>query len=152
MHLYPKLSSSLPITPALAPISFLCAARSELEQARSRGCSCVGSGHRRLCLTNLGTLKSSPPQTPAHSSRPHAPLPKTLILPAHHACVRPYLCAQLNLSGNYLDQEVAAVLAPAIAVCASLTRLDAGVNDLGEEGKAMLRKAVEGRSGFELQL
>jgi hypothetical protein len=43
-------------------------------------------------------------------------------------------------------------LAPAIAVCASVTRLDVQGNDLDEEGGAMLRKAIEGRSEFELKL
>ena len=35
---------------------------------------------------------------------------------------------------------------------ASLTRLDVKHNPLGEKGRAVLRKAVEGRSGFELKL
>jgi hypothetical protein len=43
-------------------------------------------------------------------------------------------------------------LAPAIAVCASLTQLDVRWNKLGEEGAAVLRKAVKDRSGFELLL
>ena len=43
-------------------------------------------------------------------------------------------------------------MAPAIAVCASLTRLDADLNSLREEDKAVLRNAVEGRSGFKLKL
>jgi hypothetical protein len=34
-----------------------------------------------------------------------------------------------------------------------MTRLDVRYNSLmGEEGKAALRKAIEGRSGFELEL
>ena len=61
-------------------------------------------------------------------------------------------CTQLNLLGNDIGTEGAKALAAGLAANASLTRLDARVNDLGEEGKAMLRKAVEGRSGFELQL
>ena len=56
------------------------------------------------------------------------------------------------MSINNLGPEGAAVLAPAIAVCASLTRLDVEYNSLGEEGRAVLRKAVEGRSEFELKL
>ena len=45
------------------------------------------------------------------------------------------------------------MLAPAIAVCASMMRLDVRNNwGLGEEGKAALRKAIGGRSGFVLQL
>ena len=46
----------------------------------------------------------------------------------------------------------AAALASAIAVMASLTHLDVQFNSLGEEGEAVLRKAVEGRSGLELKL
>ena len=34
----------------------------------------------------------------------------------------------------------------------SLTKLDARFNNLGDEGEAALRKAVEERSGFELKL
>ena len=39
-----------------------------------------------------------------------------------------------------------------ILVSASMTRLDVRYNVLGAEGEAALRKAVEGRSGFELLL
>jgi hypothetical protein len=37
-------------------------------------------------------------------------------------------------------------------VVASMTRLDVRRNNLGEGGKAALRKALQGRSGFELLL
>ena len=60
--------------------------------------------------------------------------------------------SQLNLSANILGSEGAAALAPAIAVCASITSLSLGDNDLCAEGEAVVRKAVEGRSGFELKL
>ena len=53
--------------------------------------------------------------------------------------------------GNYIGPKGAKALAPAL-VRASLTKLDAQYNGLGEEGKAVLRKAVEGRAGFELEL
>ena len=43
-------------------------------------------------------------------------------------------------------------IADALRVCASMTHLDVRANVLGEEGKAVLRKAIEGRSGFELKL
>ena len=43
-------------------------------------------------------------------------------------------------------------IAKALADSASLTRLDVKSNSLGEEGRAVLRKAAEGRSGFELEL
>ena len=43
-------------------------------------------------------------------------------------------------------------MAPAIAVSPSMTRLDVRRNYLGKGGEAALRKALEGRSGFELLL
>ena len=53
--------------------------------------------------------------------------------------------------GWELTSQDAKLLAPEIAVHASLTKLDVRYNSsMGEEGKAALRKAVEGRSGFEL--
>ena len=67
-----------------------------------------------------------------------------------HVCYR----SQLNLSVNGLGPEGAKALAPAL-VRSSLTKLDARYNfsmvDL-DEGNAALRKAVEGRAGFELEL
>jgi hypothetical protein len=41
---------------------------------------------------------------------------------------------------------------PKILVIASMTRLDVRHNLIGEEGKAALHEAIEGRSGFELLL
>ena len=63
----------------------------------------------------------------------------------------------LDLSNRFSSSTTfgpkgAAALASAIGVMASLTQLDARWNDLGEEGKAVLRKAVKSRSGFELHL
>ena len=43
-------------------------------------------------------------------------------------------------------------IADALKVTGSMTRLDVRGNLLGAEGKAVLRKATEGRSGFELLL
>ena len=43
-------------------------------------------------------------------------------------------------------------MAPAIAVCGSVTKLNLCDNNLGAEDKAVLHKAVEGRSGFKLEL
>ena len=105
--------------------SLMCAAQSSWQQARSRGCEGVGSGHRRLCVDNIGTLKSSPPQTPAQFVLPtctstqnsHPPCPSRLHLPLSLSCV------QLDLSWNRLVSEGAAALAPAIAVCASVTEV-----------------------------
>ena len=51
---------------------------------------------------------------------------------------------------NNIEPEGAKALAPAL-VRGSLTKLDARYNfSLGDEGEAALRKAVEGRAGFEL--
>ena len=72
--------------------------------------------------------------------------------------------SQLDLSGNalcgvhpYIDActytaEGIKAIADALKGNASLTRLDVRYNTLGEEGTAVLRTAVEGRSGFELKL
>ena len=57
-----------------------------------------------------------------------------------------------NFAGWSLTPQDAKLLAPEILLHASLTQLDARWNDLGEEGKAVLRKAVKSRSGFELHL
>ena len=77
----------------------------------------------------------------------------------------PLLCtvSQLNLFDNKLcgldwdgrgshDVEGIKAIADALRVAASLTKLDARVNNMGKEGKAALEKCVEGRSGFELEL
>ena len=56
-----------------------------------------------------------------------------------------------RLEGNELGPDGAKALAPGLTANASLTKLDVRYNSsMGEEGKAALRKAVEGRSGFEL--
>ena len=57
-----------------------------------------------------------------------------------------------DLSFESLGPEIAKPLAEYISVTASMTRLDVRGNLLGNEGKAALRKALEGRSGFELLL
>ena len=59
---------------------------------------------------------------------------------------------ELDLSMNDIGPEGAKAVAAMAAVVASQTRLDVQYNSLGEEGKAVLRKAVKGRSGFELKL
>ena len=61
--------------------------------------------------------------------------------------------AQLNLNDNRIRSEGAKALAASLAANGSMTRLvtlDVQYNRLGEEGSAALRKAIEGRSGFEL--
>ena len=73
------------------------------------------------------------------------------------------LTSQLNLSSNELcgvdwmgsgtyTAEGITAIADALKITASITLVDLKYNDLGEEGKAVLRKAVEGRSGCELLL
>ena len=60
---------------------------------------------------------------------------------------------ELGLINNQIGPEGAKAVAAMAAVVASLTRLDVRYNSsLGEEGKAVLRKAAQGRSGFELKL
>ena len=53
--------------------------------------------------------------------------------------------------GTYTPEGIKAI-ADALCVNASVTQLDARFNRLGNEGAAVLRKAIEGRSGFELLL
>ena len=43
-------------------------------------------------------------------------------------------------------------LADALRVNGSLTKLELRVNYMGDEGKAIIRKAVEGREGFVLEM
>ena len=61
-------------------------------------------------------------------------------------------CWQLNLSQNSLGIKGAKVLAPAIAANGVLTSLNVCLNYMGEEGESALRKAIEGREGFDLHL
>ena len=74
------------------------------------------------------------------------------ILNAHHClCLPlPLSCAQLNLSGNKLGPEGAKVLAPAIAVCASLTRVDVRHNNIVGDGASQLSTAVLGNTTIEI--
>ena len=60
--------------------------------------------------------------------------------------------ASLDFSRKELGVASAIVIASLIRDNASLTQFDVKNNALGEEGKAALRKATEGRSGFELLL
>ena len=59
---------------------------------------------------------------------------------------------ELSLEGSQIGPEGAKAVAAMAAVVASMTRLDVRWNHLGEEGGAALQKAVEGRSGIELEL
>ena len=53
--------------------------------------------------------------------------------------------------GFHLGVKGAQMAADLLRVSPSLTSINLRLNDIGE-GKALLRKAVEGRSGFELRL
>ena len=57
-----------------------------------------------------------------------------------------------DLFNEKVGPEIAKPLAEYISVTASMTWLDVKYNSLGKEGEAALRKAIEGRSGFELLL
>ena len=59
---------------------------------------------------------------------------------------------ELDLSENDIGLDGAKAVAAMAAVVASLTWLDVSLNYPGEEGYAVLRNAVEARSGFELLL
>ena len=59
---------------------------------------------------------------------------------------------ELSLWGNDIGPEAAELLAKWIAFSGSMRRADFRYNGLGEKGEVVLRKAVEGRSGFELRL
>ena len=59
---------------------------------------------------------------------------------------------ELDLQGKGIGVPGALVLAHFLRVTASMTRLDVRWNRLGEEGMALLRQSIEGRSGFELML
>ena len=58
----------------------------------------------------------------------------------------------IGMAGCKLGVEGAKATAEMVSVMPSLTKLNVQFNELGEEGEAVLRKAVEGRSGFELEL
>ena len=58
----------------------------------------------------------------------------------------------LNLKDNHFGPEGAEALAPALRNSPSLTSIDLVGNFMGVEGEALLREAVEGRHGIELQL
>ena len=58
----------------------------------------------------------------------------------------------LSLNSNGIGPDGAKAIAALCAVRASLTKLDARYNSMGDEGEAALRKAAEGRAGFELSL
>ena len=53
---------------------------------------------------------------------------------------------------NKIGTEGAKAVADALRVNGSLTRADVRWNAMRAEGEEVLRKAIEGRSGFELKL
>ena len=58
----------------------------------------------------------------------------------------------LDLSENVIGVAGAKAIGEAIAVNEVLTTLDLCANDLGDEGKGVIRDAVSGRVGFELNM
>ena len=54
--------------------------------------------------------------------------------------------------GNRITETGAKSVAAYLAVTASLTALDVQDNRLGNEGRALLQQAVQGRSGFDLKM
>ena len=59
---------------------------------------------------------------------------------------------QVNLAGNSFGLEGAKPLADALRANTSVSRLDARLSRLDDEGKAILREAVKEKPGFELLL
>ena len=57
-----------------------------------------------------------------------------------------------SLSVNGFGPEGAKALAPALAANGVLTSLNVKDNRLGDEGESAIRKAVEGREGFDLKM
>jgi len=58
----------------------------------------------------------------------------------------------LSLYGNGIGEEGAKALASALRVNGVLTILNLCDNDLGDEGEGVIRDAVSGRVGFELEM
>ena len=73
--------------------------------------------------------------------------------PCYSPTAFPFACPVFgSLSLNELGPEGAKALAPGIAANGVLTSLDVRVNNLGDEGETAIRKAVEGREGFDLKM
>ena len=64
----------------------------------------------------------------------------------------PVAAKSLNLSNKGINPAAATLLAGVIKFNGSLTSLDIRANWLDGEGKDVIRKAVEGREGFDLKL
>ena len=58
----------------------------------------------------------------------------------------------IDLGGNHIGSEGAEALVPALRDNPSLSSIDLQLNFMGVKGEASLRKAVEGRAGFEIEL
>ena len=59
---------------------------------------------------------------------------------------------ELDLSFNAIGPDGAKAVAAMAAVVGSLTRLNVKSNDLGDEGRAIISSAVQGKVGFDLSL
>ena len=143
MHLYPWFSSSLPFTPVPAPISL---------------CSCT---QLNLLLNNIGPegAKALAAGLAANASITDLNLWNnslkdegvTAICNALQSNEETKLLS-LNVGANNLGPAGAKSVAAMVAVIPSVTKLNLCDNNLGAEDKAVLHKAVEGRSGFKLEL
>ena len=59
---------------------------------------------------------------------------------------------ELDFYNEGLGPGDAMLLAPEISIMASLTRLNVEYNDLGDEGRAIISSAVQGKVDFDLSL
>ena len=57
-----------------------------------------------------------------------------------------------ELSGQGINAEIAKVLAEYVSVSGVLKNINLRYNSLGDEGKGVIRDAVSGREGFELEM
>jgi hypothetical protein len=58
----------------------------------------------------------------------------------------------LDLSGKYLGVASAVLIASLISVNGALIECDLSNNGMGEEGEALIRKAMHGKAGFKLRI
>ena len=61
------------------------------------------------------------------------------------------MLTDLNLSYNQIRDEGAPLQSPRRCAAAVLTQIVLGGNNLGDEGKGVIRDAVSGRVGFDLK-
>ena len=62
------------------------------------------------------------------------------------------MLTNLNISENIIGVEGAKAIGKALAINAVLKTLIINYNNLGDEGERVIRDAVSGRVGFELEM